>query len=986
MFGEKKGLFLDNLNFIISATGIGLWDWEIDTGKVVYSPEWEAVAGYEPGELLQTVESWSNLVFPEDIPAFNKSVDEHVAGKTPYYTAEFRMKKKDGSVIWAQDKGIVTEWHPDGRPKRILGIIQDVSPLKKTESELSTKSEQLDFVARLSGLGTWDWDLDNNRLVYSDEYLNMLGYQQGEIGQTFENWESLIHPDDRDLINRKLDDYICGKTKDYSREVRMRHKDGHYIWTVDLGRIVEWGKGGNPSRILGGHLNIDHIKKTETELQSALAEIEEYNKSLNEKIQEGISLLEEERQASQSLYNSNPQINFIASRDFQVIDCNPATLRFYGFDNKEDCKGGLLEKINQAIPAVMPNGVLSVPVGQRFADVANLGETSFETTLVFGGDEIPFHFDLKKVPYKGSWVIAVYQTDLRRLKKVEKDLERRDMLLSAVNAVASRLISVESEDFSDALWHSLTLLGKSADVERMTVWKNFVRDGDLYCTQAYEWSDGVEMQHGKAHTIDVKYADTIPTWESILRSGHCVNVLVKDMLPMERAQMKRQGIVSMLAAPIFIRDEFWGFIGFDDCKKERVFTEAEENTLESTGKIVASALLRDEITKNLVTAKETALISASAKSTFLANMSHEIRTPMNAIIGMTTIAKNTDSVDRKNECLEKISVASKHLLGVINDILDMSKIDAQKIELAHEKFDFEKMIQDVCMMMASRMEEKHQIFQLECASDIPKQLMGDELRLSQVIANLLNNAVEFTPEYGTISLKVYQRAANDNKVEIIVAVTDTGIGISTEQQINLFTAFEQADRGISRKFGGTGLGLAISKSIVALMGGDIAIDSIVGKGSCFSFNVFLYKSLEEAPIGAKKDDTPLNGYDFTGKRLLLVEDVSINREIIMSLLEDTHASIDCAENGQIGLEMFLGEQEKYHLVLMDIHMPVMGGYTTTKKLRAIGSEQAKSVPIIAMTADAFKEDIERCIISGMNDHIAKPVDLNLLLEKMHKYL
>ena len=981
-----NGLFCGNLNFIYSATGIGLWDWEIDTGKVIYSPEWEAIAGYEPGELDQTVEAWSSLVYAEDMPEFDRSVADHMDGKTPFYSAEFRMRKKDGTVVWAQDKGVVAERHPDGRAKRIVGVIQDITDLKRAKNELTTKNEQLDFIAKLSGLGIWDWCLIDNSLTYNNEYLEMLGYEQSEIEGTLSEWESMIHPDDVNEINQKLDDYVAGRSSEYTCEVRMRHKDGHYIWTMDLGRIVEWAEDGTPTRILGGHLNIAHIKKAEAELQSALSEIEEYNKTLSKKIEEGVAQLEEERQASQALYDSNPQMNFIASRDFQVLDCNPSTLRFYGYENKEDFKRGLFAQIVKVIPETMPNGTKSIPISQRFADVAQYGETSFDTVFVMNGEEIPFHFDMKRVPYKGSWVVAIYQTDLRALKKAEQNLEHRDRLLSAVNSVASRLMLVESEDFEQSLFESIGLLGKSSNVQRVTMWKNFEADGELHCTQVHEWCDGVDQQHGKEHTLHVKYSETIPTWEEPLKAGKCVNRVIKTSMPVERAQMELQGIVSMLVVPIFIRNEFWGFVGYDDCVNERIFSEAEETTLKSGSLLIASALMRDEMTSNLVAAKEAALSSANAKTAFLANMSHEIRTPMNAIIGMTTIAKNSDSIDKMNDCLEKISVASKHLLGILNDILDMSKIEAQKFELADDEFDFEKMIKNICVMTASKIEEKCLTFDVNFDAEIPKMLIGDELRFSQIITNLLSNAVKFTPEHGKINLSIKLGEVLNDKAEIITSITDTGIGISAEQQKTLFNAFEQADRGISRKFGGTGLGLAISKNIVDLMGGSVYLESEVGKGSCFSFNVYMKKGKGTELLGETIDDVPSKEYDFTGKRILLVEDVDINREIIIALLEDTNVEIESAENGQIGYEMFLRSPDRYDLIFMDIHMPVMDGYAATRTIREIDSDMARQIPIVAMTANAFKEDIEKCKAAGMNDHVAKPVDIGLLLDKMYKYL
>ena len=983
---HNSAMASDNLKFIISATGIGIWDWELDSGKVIYSPEWEAIVGYDPGELPQTVDSWVNLVFDEDMPLVDQLIEEHLMGKTLYYIAEFRMRKKDGSTVWAQDKGLVTEWHSDGRPKRIVGVIQDVSKLKKTEIELAEKNDQLDFVVRLTDLGSWDWNLTENHIIYNDEYLEMLGYTQGDLVGTLEEWKTLIHPDDSEMTARNMDDYITGKIDSYRCETRLRHRDGHYIWIIDRGRIVERNDDGTPSRILGAQINIDHIKQTEINLQTAMDEIEEYNRNLSKKIEEGVAQLEEERQVSQAIYDSNPQINFIMRFDFSIVDSNPAALKFYGFSNKDELKKGILPKLNRAILKKMPNGADSIPVAQRIADANRLGATSFDTLLKFDGEIIPFHFDLKRVKYKDEWVIAVYQTDLRELKKMEKDLGIRDTLLSAVNTVASRLISVENEDFERSLFDSISMLGKSINVERVGIWKNFEKDGELYCTQVRKWSKNIEFQSDKERTGNIRYSDTIPTWEKTLRSGVCVNAIAKDMAQVERGHMEKQGIISILVVPIFIKDIFWGFVDYGDCVNERVFNEVEESTLKSGGMLIASAILRNDMTNNLIVAKEAALSSAQAKSLFLANMSHEIRTPMNAIIGMTTIAQNSDSLLKINDCLSKISVASKHLLGVINDVLDMSKIEAQKFELSNVEFDFMEVVNNICTISADLIKAKNQIFNLNCDELIPKKLIGDDLHFSQVITNLLSNAIKFTPEYGNVNLDISRGTDNEDTIEIVVAVTDTGIGISTEQISTLFNAFEQAERSISRTYGGTGLGLVISKNIVMQMGGDIKVTSELGKGSRFEFNVFLEKGTDDETVDKTSVYEPAVSSNFVGKHLLLIEDVEINREIIIALLEGTAIEIDCAENGQIGVDMFTNNQDRYDLIFMDIQMPIMDGFVAVEKIRAIHSSRAKSIPILAMTANAFKEDIEKCKACGMNDHIAKPIDYDLLMTKIRKYM
>jgi len=506
------------------------------------------------------------------------------------------------------------------------------------------------------------------------------------------------------------------------------------------------------------------------------------------------------------------------------------------------------------------------------------------------------------------------------------------------------------------------------------------------------------------------------------------------------------------------------------------------------------------------------------KSTFLANMSHEIRTPMNAIIGMTTIGRTTADLIRKDYCLSKIEDASNHLLGVINDILDMSKIEANKFELTPQEFDLEKMLRRVVNVVNFRVDEKRQKFSVHIDRSIPRILIGDDQRIAQVITNLLGNAVKFTPEHGSITLAVRLVKKENNVCTLQFSVSDTGIGINPEQQSKIFQSFEQAESSTTRKYGGTGLGLAISKRIVEMMGGSISVMSEPEKGSVFTFTIQVQRGTEEkhallsADINLKNlrimtvDDDPEiltyfleiaqgfgmmcdvaisgekalqlvdqnGGYHiyfidwkmpemdgiqltreiktrvtensivimisalewsaiaeeaktagvdkflskplfpstiaevineclgvsnqqvkkaqamnlagiFAGRRILLVEDVEINREIVQTLLEPTQLQIDCAENGIEAVRMVSEAPLKYDLIFMDIQMPEMDGYEATRRIRALDIPQAKTIPIIAMTANVFREDVEKCLEAGMDSHVGKPLDFQEVIDKLRSY-
>ena len=379
----------------------------------------------------------------------------------------------------------------------------------------------------------------------------------------------------------------------------------------------------------------------------------------------------------------------------------------------------------------------------------------------------------------------------------------------------------------------------------------------------------------------------------------------------------------------------------------------------------------------------------SAKSSFLANMSHEIRTPMNAIIGMTSIGKTAGDIERKDYCLGRIDDASKHLLGIINDILDMSKIEAGKFELSFTQFDVEPMLQRVFNVNAFRTNEKNQSLTVHIDPSIPRTIIGDEQRLAQVLTNLIGNAAKFTSENGSITLSAEFKGEANDVCTIQFTIADNGIGISPEQQKRLFQSFQQAESSTSRKFGGTGLGLSISKSIVEMMGGKIWVKSELGAGASFSFTIKAERGIDITPDvqqpGTEDGQTTGEG-KFDGLCILLAEDVEINREIIQALLEPTMLDIDFAENGEEAVEMFRKGPDKYAMIFMDVQMPMMDGYEATRTIRALDLPRAATIPIVAMTANVFREDVEKCLAAGMNNHIGKPVNIGEVMDKLRMYL
>ena len=391
-------------------------------------------------------------------------------------------------------------------------------------------------------------------------------------------------------------------------------------------------------------------------------------------------------------------------------------------------------------------------------------------------------------------------------------------------------------------------------------------------------------------------------------------------------------------------------------------------------------------TEALTATKDAAEAANRAKTTFLANMSHELRTPMTAIMGMTDLALRRATDSKQADQLKAVVTASDHLLHLINDVLDLAKISADKLELVHVDFPMGAVLERLVGLVRPSAEDRRLKFLVQLEHGLSqRRFKGDPTRLGQILLNLVSNAIKFTDQ-GTVTLKARLIEAHAHETLLRWEVTDTGIGINAEALARLFTAFEQADNSMTREHGGTGLGLAISKRLVTMMGGEIGVESTPGQGSTFWFTVRLGKPDGELATGsrgtASMSAEEVLKARYSGARILLAEDEPGSRQVISGLLEEVGLAVDLAEDGRQALD--LARKHTYALILMDMQMPVLNGLDATRAIRALPGHA--QTPILAMTANAFDEDRQACIEAGMNEHISKPMNPQTLYGTLLRWL
>jgi PAS domain S-box-containing protein len=889
--------------------------------------------GYSVEELKNGLNIFD--IFTEEEQEIARKNFSSVLTHGPKQPFEYSVRKKNGEIF----QGVIytTPIYTKGIPSGIRGVMIDITDRKNYEKQLKENAERLEMVLLGSGSGFWDWNIETGDVYFNDRWAEMLGYQVYEISPKISSWEMLLHPDDKWHTELILEKHLKGETPFYRNEYRMLAKDGSWKWILDTGKVIDRNINGKAIRAVGTHIDITTQKEYEEKLEKNL---------LQQEILSEISI------NLNSIQNFNKKIQNIITLIGEHIDVS----RVYIFEDQKEglttsnafewCNKDISEQLHnlQNIPYEMiPSWkkiisneglIYSQDISQLPDDLHEL----LEQQGIFSIIVYPIHISGKYAGFIG------FDECVRKREWSRSELEFLRTISGIIANAYERKIVEESLRISEAANRAIV---------------SSLPDKLFHFT-----SDGVLLSYNFAKK------------EICLFNTMQVSKNINELFPVKIARLFKQAIQTCIKL-----DQHQFEFQLNLNHKIAYF----ESRLSKINNNEVIMLVRDitqdkENESKLKKAIEHAEQANKAKSEFLANMSHEIRTPMNAILGFSESLYHKTADDSHKKMLKSVVSSGNVLLSLINDILDMSKIEAGKLEFDIQPVNIRSIVNEIIQMFSEKATKKGISIDHVTGEEVPDFLELDEVRIRQILLNVVGNAVKFT-EKGFVRIKTRFEKTSNHLGKLLLEVEDTGIGIPESQQQLIFEAFRQQSGQSNRKYEGTGLGLAITKKLVEKMKGEITLQSTPCKGSVFLISISnLHINPASKTTNKKAEELNLKTV-FSPSTILIVDDIKNNIRAIENLMDSPEITYIEADNAEIALEIL--NHHKPDLILMDMRMPGIDGFSATKMIKS--NENTKDIPVIAFTASVFESERlnDKSLFSGT---LFKPVSKRTLIEELKKHL
>lgn len=902
------------------------------------SPLVQERLGIAVEQVLADSHSVLDRIHPQDLPRYQKTAKQCVTYLTPF-NLDLRLMLPTGQWQWLRvcaqpeylEQGHIA-WY---------GVSLDITAQKQAEAERDEYQERLSLVLQGSNDGWWDWNLVTGEIYISPRWWQMVGYQPNEMEPEY--WCNLIHPEDLPNVQTTLNAFLADPTRQFCEvEYRLRHKQGHYVPVFSRGLTLRDDQG-NPLRNVGTNTDLSLLKCKEQQLQTALTALQELNQQLEARVQERTHALADSQHFVEGVLNTSPSLIYLENvQEGHLIFVNQGCYALLGYTPEELMNLGADFLTCLIHPADLAR-VLALGDRQRQGD--------------FVADEL-FEIEYRIRHRTGEWRWFVSQEIVFSRDGQGKALQ---VLGNAQDISDRKAIELKNQQLQERLQFVL-----SANPAVIFTCRPGGDYGATFVSQnisqilGYRPEDLLQNSDFWISHVHLEDRDALLTNLSCLfEQGHHSH---------EYRFLHEDGHY------VWVQNEL------------RLVKSAQGNPLEIVGCLVdisdrkASEKALQESYQQLSLANEQLAQAARLKDEFLANMSHELRTPLNAILGLTEALQEQTLGElnvKQLKALKTISESGQHLLSLINDILDLSKISAGKMELEKQPVSLSDLCES-CLGFIQPLAHKKAIQVKSAIAQEIRDFVADERRLRQILLNLLNNAVKFTPQGGEVELII---TLNGSMLQF--QVRDTGIGIAPAHQTQLFQSFVQIDSRLNRQYEGTGLGLVLVRKLTELHGGQVAVQSELGQGSCFTV-IIPYEPSHRLPLPRSTGDTT-NQTVPQGREsplVLMVDDQPANLYSLSDYLIYRGYQLITAEDGETAIA--LAQQEHPDLILMDMQMPGMGGLEATRQIRSL--PDTAHIPIIALTALAMPGDRERCLAAGVNDYVSKPVRMKQLIAAMESCL